>query len=165
MPCSLSTFAGKYLSSESNTTCSFRSDTKGIAPKITTTIKSSVSSNEPGIDWLSSFLPPTSKNVNAMMAKSAVPASKPQKVSNNFFKIDTNKWALKMRLSHLMRPHAIQKLLIFSRIYFSCLAISARNSASTFAASFKPLASASFTHLLSNAKFWIWFQQQILHRP
>ena len=60
-----------------------------------------------------------------------------------------------MRLSHLMRPHAIQKLLIFSRIYFSCLAISARNSASTFAASFKPLASASFTHLLSNAAFQV----------
>ena len=52
---------------------------------MTTTISSSVSSSEPGIELPNSLRPVTSKKVRAMIANRAVPDNTPQAISSVFF--------------------------------------------------------------------------------
>ena len=77
--------AGQKLSSESNTTCSALRDTKGSAPKMTTTISNSVNSKDPGMECDKNLRPLTSKKVSTMMAKRAKPDIRLQSLSRNLF--------------------------------------------------------------------------------
>src|SRR3954468_19256823 len=83
--CRRSARGGMRASSESNSTCSPRSDTSGRAPKMKMTISSSVISSEPGIEFSRNLRPSTSKKVSTMMPNRARPASRPQASSRIFF--------------------------------------------------------------------------------
>ena len=54
------------------------------------------------MDWLRILRPPTSKKVNAMMANKAMPDSRPQDVSSNFFTVLPQK-SIKKCGSHTRR--------------------------------------------------------------
>jgi len=78
--CTRRTAAGSHGSSESNVTCSPRSDTSGRPAKITITIRISVSSSAPGSDVEANLRPPTSTKVSSMIANSAAAAIRPHSV-------------------------------------------------------------------------------------
>src|SRR5689334_22644824 len=104
--CALRTHAGRYGSSESNSTCSPRRDTSGSAPKITTTISSSVISSEPGMELDANLRPSTSKKVSAMIANSAIPDSSPHRRSRSLFIVGSVPSPPGKRKRHRVAPGA-----------------------------------------------------------